>query len=141
MRERSTLDLAAILVTIGIFIPIMIEKFFSYLGGNFINLIPAVSLGYLCLAGFYMIIYCLVYLLEENDALIKLFLIINITLVGLVTISLGAIEFLSKLALYFKNSIVLISLGLLIGITFLVLPIVICCIVSFKLIRSRLKKR
>jgi hypothetical protein len=128
--------LASILITIGIFIPIIIERFLKTLPEPFPTTAEAVASKYFCLAGFYMIIYCLVYLLKKNDSLVELLLIVNITLVGLVTISLSAIELLSRLALYFQT-IVLISLEFLVGMTFVVLPVLIFLFVLFKLIRSR----
>ena len=135
MGEKDALDLSAILIMIGIFIPVVIEKFYSYLGGGFISLIPSVSLHYLSLAGFYILIYCLVYLSKKDDIFIRTLLIVNIALVGFVTILLSNTNDIFTL-----SPTLVIAMEILIGITFTVLPIVIFFVALFKLMRSWWKK-
>lgn len=135
MGDNASLDLSAILIMVGIFIPVLIEKFYLFLGGDFINRIPNVSLHYISLAGFYMIIYCLVYFLKKEDVVIRRLLITNILFAGFVTIMLSDFREI----LNFSPAFVVL-MQIFMGITFVVVPAIILFIALFKLTRSWQKK-
>lgn len=136
--EKSSLDLSIFLATIGIFIPLVIQIFFSnfnYGGRIDSNL---VTLRYLFLPAFYFIISSTLYFRKLDSKLISGLIMANVCLTG---INLGLLSVLDKfdlLYLTFQHLVVMPFFFLLFLFNFFFLPLIILVI---SLTETRITKR
>jgi hypothetical protein len=127
--KKDTLDLMGLAVTISIFLPLVINYFYNLVNSNKTNYL---SLRYLFLPGFFLLIYCIIYWRDINNKTINQIIFINLFLIGLSTIYLSIVPEIPPINILFLFLIINTVQGALLFSSFVLFPILLFLYVCFQ---------